>query len=114
MSRSNYINRPKQDEPTYFDHWSEHEVERHMDTLDLPGLQKLHREMYGPYVPPVSTKREARHAISCWCTNRQLERDGLIEHATDDQGNQLYRRGQRVLRITTLGLNVTSGELKLN
>jgi hypothetical protein len=114
MSKKSYINRPKEAEPTYSFQWSDDEVERHMDTLDLPGLQKLHREMYGPYVPPVFTKREARHAISSWCAIRQLEREGLIEPATDEQGNQIYRRGQRVSRISSLGENVLSGQRDLN
>jgi hypothetical protein len=74
----------------------------------------LYREMYGPYVPPVSTEEEARHAICCWTTIRQLERDGLIGPATDDQGNQIYRKGERVFRITPLGLNVRAGEKELN
>ena len=102
MSEPIYTNRPKEDEPTYFNDMSEEELERHLATIDMEGLRQLHLEMYGPYSEPVTTKEEARKAILGWCCVRVLERDGLLKPVTDDQGNQVYRRGQRVFQISPL------------
>jgi hypothetical protein len=114
MSKTNYINRSKEDEPTQFDHWSGDEIDQYLDTLDSQGLQPLFRELCGPYARPAPTAKEARQAIYAWIIVRQLERDGLIEPVTDDQGNQIYRRGQRSFKATPLGLNVASGAQELN
>jgi hypothetical protein len=109
MSESSYINRPKEDEPAQFDNWSGDEIDQYLDSLDLPGLQQLFRELCGPYARPALTAKEARQAIYAWIIVRQLERDGILEPVTDDQAKQEYRHGQRVFTMTSLGRNYAAG-----
>lgn len=113
MSKT-FINRPKEDEPTKFDDWSQEEIDQYLDTLDFQGLQQLFRELCGPYARPAPIKKEAREAIHAWIILRQAELEGHVEPATDDQGNQLYRLGQRCFKVTQLGLNYAAGRNKRN